>query len=234
MQNNLKVNTKIFFSRLFRDYFISYFLISFGLLLFFLGFGSTIFSESQYYLDKITNTTYVLDNMPSNSPEAKKPDNLLNLLTYGRVVKLKPVSTNDIIIEKIGVNAPVIKNVSVDDEEKYFEALKMGVAHAKGKPFFGEVGNVYLFAHSSLEFWKLGPYATVFNQIRRLENGDVIHTYASGKRYDYVVFDKYVVKGFDLTPIKENYSTSVLTLQTCDPPGTQLNRLIVKARLINY
>ncbi len=221
-------------SRLFRDYFISYFLIVFGILLFTLSFGSTLFSEFEYVKDQILHTKYELSD--SNTPiiEENKPNNLLNSLLYGRSVKLKPVSTNAIIITKIGVNAPVIKNVSITNEDQYFDALKRGVAHAKGKPFFGENGNVYLFAHSSLEFWKLGPYATIFNQLRKLEIGDVVHTYVSGKRYDYVIFEKTIVKGFDLSPLLENYQTSVLTLQTCDPPGTQINRLIVKAKIVNY
>jgi LPXTG-site transpeptidase (sortase) family protein len=220
-----------FFTKTFRQFFIYYFLIILGFTLIALAFGSTIYSEISFYASKILRTNYVL--VEDSSAKEGSTKNVFSALITGQEVNIKPATKDSIVIEKIGVSAPVIKNVSVLNEDAYFNALKKGVAHAQGKAYFGEVGNVYLFAHSSIEFWKMGPYATVFNQIRRLENGDIIHTYSNGVRYDYVVFDKQVVQGFDTSPYEANYSTSVLTLQTCDPPGTQLNRLIVRARLVN-
>lgn len=230
-KNNLKNKIKIIISKKFRLYFISYFLIFGGFTLVSLSFGSTIYSEYHYYLDKTLRTNYVINK--KSSIEKKSDSNFLKNLILGQTVSLTPPSPNSIIIEKIGVAAPIILNVSVTDENEYFEALKQGVAHAKGKALPGQVGNVYLFAHSSIEFWKMGPYATVFNQVRRLENGDIIYLFYKNEIYKYEVFNKYVVEGFDLKPYSQNYSESVLTLQTCDPPGTQLNRLIVTARLIN-
>lgn len=224
--------SSIITTKLFRQFFIYYFLIVLGVTLIVLAFGNTILNELKYDLVRLTNTKYVLQTT-SQTQENKPNSSLFKALITGQEVTLKPPAPNSIVIEKIGVAAPIIKNVSVTNEQEYFEALKEGVAHAQGKAFFGETGNVYLFAHSSIEFWKMGPYATVFNQIRRLENGDIIHTFNNGKRYDYVVFDKEIVQGFDVSPYEADYSTSVLTLQTCDPPGTQLNRLIVRARLVS-
>lgn len=198
-----------------------------------LAFGNTILNELKYDLVKVTDTKYVLQSPNTNTGQNQPNSNLFKALITGQEVSLKPPSPNAIVIEKIGVAAPVIKDVSVTDEKEYFEALKKGVAHARGKAFFGERGNVYLFAHSSIEFWKMGPYATVFNQIRKLEKGDIIHTFNNGKRYDYVVYDKKIVPGFDTSPYKADYPTSILTLQTCDPPGTQLNRLIIRARMVS-
>lgn len=223
-----KIKYKVFFTKNFRLFFASYFLIFSGFVLTILSFGSTIASEYNYYLNKVLRTNYVLEENDSKSRQS-----WLNDLIKGQTVSLNPVTQNSIVIEKIGVSAPIILNVSVVDENEYFDALKKGVAHAVGKSYPGEIGNVYLFAHSSIEFWKMGPYATVFNQIRRLENGDIVHIFYKNKKYDYVVFEKKVVSGFDLLPYEAQYNESILTLQTCDPPGTQLNRLIVKARLIN-
>jgi len=196
-----------------------------------LGFGSTILSEIHYYTDKITGVKYVLDE--NNKSDTGKTGIFSQV--FNREVDLKPVNQDfSIIIEKIGVDAPVIKNVSVVNEKEYFEALKKGVAHAKGKSLPGENGNVFLFAHSSIEFWKMGPYATVFNQLRRLENNDIIYLVYQGREYKYRVFNKLVVSGFDTKPYDLDYKLgSVLTLQTCDPPGTTFNRLIIRAYLVN-
>ena len=227
---------------LFKKYFVAYLLIITGIFIIVLALGSSILSEVKYYYDKAIGREYVFVPKGSVPPSVKKSTlktkttktekrGFLFSKLLAKKVPLKPVDSNfGIIIEKIGVNAPIIKNVSVTDEDAYFEALKKGVAHAKGIP--GRVGNTYLFAHSSIEFWKMGPYATVFNQLRRLDTNDVIYVMYRGRAYKYVVKEKFVVKGFDTSPLLKEYKKdSVLTLQTCDPPGTTLNRLIVRAYL---
>jgi len=111
------------------------------------------------------------------------------------------------------------------------EALSRGVAHAKGTALPGEVGNVYLFAHSSLNFWQLGKYATVFNLLRKLEPGDKIVLFYEGRRYNYIVTKREIVPRFNTKPLLKRVSEPTLTLQTCYPPGTTLNRLIITAKL---
>lgn len=141
-----------------------------------------------------------------------------------------PKSTEfGIIIPKINVNAPIVKNVNTAKREEYMEALRHGVAHAKDTATPDHTGNVYLFAHSTLNFWELGEYATVFTLLHRLNLGDRIVLFYQGARYDYEVTAKEIVPGFDLTPLNRKSLRSVLTLQTCDPPGTTLRRLIITA-----
>jgi len=217
-------------SKAFGLYFISYLLIVGGLLMMILGFGSTIISELDYYLDRMIGIKYTF----SNNITDQKEDKSIFATLLEKEVNIKPVNQDfTIIIEKIGVNAPVIENISVVDEKEYFEALKHGVAQAKGKGLPGKPGNTFLFAHSSIEFWKMGPYATVFNQLRRLERWDDIYLVYKGEVYKYKVFYKHVVNGFDTKPYELDYTHgSILTLQTCDPPGTTINRLIVRAYLV--
>lgn len=147
-------------------------------------------------------------------------------------LKVTPVSTDfGIVIEKIDVNAPIIPDVPVANKQAYLSALQKGVAHAAGTPKPGEPGNTYLFAHSSLDFWNYGPYSGVFNLLRKLEIGDRIVVFYQGKRFDYYVTSKEIVSGFDTEPLARDFSTPHLTLQTCDPPGIALNRMIVTAEL---
>jgi len=149
-------------------------------------------------------------------------------------ITLEPVDRNfGIVIEKIGVNAPVIKNVSVTDATAYNNALRFGVAHAEGSALPSDPrGNIYLFAHSSLNFWQLGHYATVFNLLRKLTAGDKVHIFYENKDYVYTVIDKQVVTGFDTYSLERKTIEPVLTLQTCDPPGTTINRLVITAKLV--
>ncbi len=154
------------------------------------------------------------------------------LLAKPTPLKVAPVSEEfGVIIEKIGVNAPVVEDINMANKAEYLAALEHGVAHAKYTAKPGQVGNCYLFAHSALDFWNYGPYGAVFNLLRKLEPGDRVVIFYRGERFDYEVEEKEVVSGFDVSPLLRTYATPHLTLQTCDPPGVALNRLVVTAKL---
>lgn len=143
-----------------------------------------------------------------------------------------PKDTNfGIVIEKINANAKVISDVDPGNEKDYAQALSKGVAHAKGTSFPGQKGNIYLFSHSVDAPWNIVRFNAVFYLLGKLDKGDRIIMFYQGKRYDYFVFDKSVVSPEDTNFLTDSYSDSVLTLQTCDPPGTLLNRLVVRAKL---
>ena len=144
-----------------------------------------------------------------------------------------PINTqNSIIIEKIDVNSPVVYNVSVTDRDEYFSALENGVAHAFGTPKPGtEPGNSYLFAHSTPNPLEIKRYGAVFTLLNKLELNDRITVFSDGVRYDYVITDSKIVKSFDLSPLLDPVDSPTLTLQTCDPPGIPINRLIIRAEL---
>ena len=75
-------------------------------------------------------------------------------LLSSKPIRVKPVNTDfSIVIEKIGVNAPIVADVTVTNEDAYNNALKDGVAHALVSDYPSqEPGNVYLFAHSAINF----------------------------------------------------------------------------------
>ena len=200
-----------------------------GIFIAFISFWPVIKEESLFYFRNFRGITYSLDK--GLQEEKFSP---FGLLVNGPTpLKVYPVSPDfGIVIEKIGVNAPVVANVNVARYSEYFEALKNGVAHAQGTVRPGEVGNTYLFAHSALDFWNFGRYAMVFTMLHKLEIGDRIVLFYEGRRYDYEVLQKEIFKSFDTTPLNRDYTEPFLTLQTCDPPGTALNRLIVTARLV--
>lgn len=132
-----------------------------------------------------------------------------------------------IIIPKIGAAAPIIDNVDSQIPANYLPALKKGVAHAKGTAYPGEVGNTYLFAHSTDSFLNVNRYNAVFYLIGKLQKGDEIDVWYKGKEYKYAVSDKRVVAPNASEYLGPQGMGNTLTLQTCYPPGTTIGRLVV-------
>lgn len=190
--------------------------------------------EFLYYYRRFRGIEYTLEEPSDHPPLADQPSPFSTLRTQPTPLKITPKSTDfGIVIEKIGVNAPIVADVDTTSREAYMEAMRYGVAHAKTTAKPDEVGNVYLFAHSTLNFWEFGEYATVFTTLHQLAPGDKIVIFYKGKRYDYRVAEKEIVPGFDLTPLTRTSSRNLLTLQTCDPPGTTWRRLIIIAELVS-
>lgn len=210
--------------------FIANLLILAGLLMLLLAYGPLLVDEAMYWLKDQKNQEIVFNREVPNAVY----DSVFARLISSQPIKLDPVNTDfALIIEKLGVNVPIVADVSVTDEDEYLRALKDGVAHANVTDYPSEKsGNVYLFAHSALNFWDFGKYAKVFNLLRKLEVGDKIHVVYQGKVYEYSVMSVENYKGWNIYPLTRKTIEPLLTLQTCDPPGTTLNRLIVTSKLV--
>jgi sortase A len=134
-----------------------------------------------------------------------------------------------LFIPKIGASSPVMANIDPGNQQKYDQALKIGVAHAAGTGFPGMGETIYLFAHSTDAPWNIIRYNAVFYLLRELELEDQVIVFFSGKRFNYRVFDKKIVSASE-TGFFSNQGEEILILQTCWPPGTTLRRLLVFAR----
>jgi LPXTG-site transpeptidase (sortase) family protein len=187
-------------------------------------------NEFLYYYRHFRGMEYHLEETataPPSAPPSSTPRTPPEPLT------IVPADTDfGIVIERTGVNAPIVPDVDTNSHADYMEAMRHGVAHAQGTAKPNEIGNVYLFAHSTLNFWEFGPYATVFTTLHQIVPGDKIVLFYQNKRYDYRVEEKEIVPGFDMTPLDRESSRRILTLQTCDPPGATWRRLIVIAELV--
>lgn len=135
-----------------------------------------------------------------------------------------------IFIPRIDALAKVIPSVDPQNPEKYQKALTQGVAHALGSSLPDEKGNIFIFSHSSLDFYLANRYNSVFYLLGKLEIGDLIYLSYKNKLYTYQVTAKKVVEAQETEYLKSG-SGRVLTLMTCWPPGTSLKRLIVRAQL---
>jgi LPXTG-site transpeptidase (sortase) family protein len=209
---------------------LSNFMIAAGFLLLWLTFGAILKDEAWFYLKEAKGQKLSLFNREEDAIE----DSVFARFLTSRPIFIEPVNKDfSIVIERIGVNAPIVADVSITDEKAYNEALRTGIAHASTSKYpSNKPGNVYLFAHASINFWRLGKYANVFNLVRKLDLGDRIHIFYKGDPYVYEVVNKETMKGWNTYPITRSVVEPILTLQTCDPPGTTLNRMVVTAKLI--
>ena len=145
-------------------------------------------------------------------------------------LEVNPVNPEfSIIIPKINVNVKVIKNVDAFDSKIYQPALTQGVAHAKNTSTPDQVGNTFIFAHSAGNWYQANQFNAVFYLLNKLETGDEIIVFYQSQKYNYIVKETKKVKGNESSYMLNSSNQKQLTLMTCWPPGTTLNRLIVIA-----
>ncbi len=200
-----------------------------GLLYLLVSFYPVLSVQAQYYWGQWANrgeSEYVVSD--------PKPTPVVPTIGEGPALPVAPVSTDfSIVIPKLNINAPIVPDVNPADKKAYLRALDDGVAHALGTVKPGQVGNSYIFAHSTANLLNIERYAAVFTLLNKLEVGDRITTFYAGRRFDYAVSKSYIVDFTNVTPLTNTYDRPVLTLQTCDPPGTEFQRLIIQAELIS-
>jgi sortase A len=140
-----------------------------------------------------------------------------------------------LIIPKINVDVPV-DYTAKSDYDSQMKAMENGVAYfgipgADSKP--GQIGNTVISGHSSNDIIDQGSYKFIFARLDHLTNGDTIYLNYKGKRYVYSVTKKEVVKPTEINKLVYTTTKPMLTLITCTPLGTSLNRLLVTAEQIS-
>lgn len=198
---------------------VSGILIFIGFLILAFIFAPVLTQEAKYQFDQISHVQYVVGTE--------------QLSTFQKPL-IPPNMDFSIMIPKIGAVAPVIANVDATNSINYLPALRKGVAQASGTAYPGEIGNIFLFAHSTDAFYDVSRYNAVFFLIGKLNSGDEIDIYFKSNLYKYSVYDKQVVSADSsqyLGTLIQGEQT--LTLQTCYPPGTTLERLVVLAKRLS-
>lgn len=135
---------------------------------------------------------------------------------------------NHLYIPKINVDAPIIWQV---DPAVMLEKLRAGITHYNGTSLPGQSGNVVITGHSSNFWWDPGQYKQVFALLDQLAIGDKIVLTSQKQFYIYEVEKTLVVNPGQIEVLNPT-DHSILTLLTCTPVGTTINRLIVQAKQI--
>jgi len=165
------------------------------------------------------------------SPGNIDPQNIVVDPTTNVSVPADPL----LIIPKINVNVPVLYGVG-NDYNSQMAAMTKGVAQfaipgANSLP--GQQGNLVLAGHSSNDLLDTGDYKFIFAQLDALQVGDSVYLNYNSIRYTYTVTKKQVVSPTDVSALVYPTTTPTLTLLTCTPVGTALNRLLVTAQQVS-
>ena len=140
---------------------------------------------------------------------------------------------NRIIIPQIGKNIPLldIKQRSVSGEKELenimMKELEDWVVRYPGSTRPGVEWNTFIFGHSSNYPWIKWDYNDVFSNLNQLKFWDEVIVYYGQDKYTYKIKEKKVIKPGDTKILKRNKGKDELTLMTCWPVGTTLNRLIL-------
>lgn len=235
---------------------IGNFLVLFAVFGVFATFGPAMQAEAKYRISQVRGVKYVVAEsssdqasitpipdtlqpttttilQPSPTPVSQEGPSFASVLSGPKEQVLIPPDPNfSLVIPKIGASAKVFPNVDPSSEEEFLPLLNKGIAHAKGTVFPGVPGNTYLFAHSTDNWWNVGRYNAVFYLLKDLAPGDEIVVFFEGRRYNYIVIEKKTVAPTDVTALVSSHDgPEQLVLQTCWPPGTTWERLLVMARL---
>jgi len=127
-------------------------------------------------------------------------------------------------IPALGVKEVVVQGVTD-------QALNVGAGHYPQTPLPGQVGNVAIAGHRTMN-------GHPFGDLNKLVAGDKVILQTPFNSYTYTVlppFDghnnPWIVQPTDWSVISFPTQEKFLTLTTCNPPGQQTNRLVARAVL---
>ena len=177
------------------------------------------------------NRVFIANVQAYVAPGSLDPQNIVIDPTADTVVSSDP----RLIIPKINVDVPVLYDVGTDNASQ-MAAMEKGVAHfpipgANSHP--GEIGNTVIAGHSSNDLFDPGAYKFIFAQLEKLQVGDTIYANYNGKRYTYVITRTETVKPNEVNKLIYPTDKPVMTLITCTPLGTALNRLLITAEQVS-
>lgn len=194
-------------------------------------FIPTLRLESSYAIKQAA--AYVHASESAAKPLPKSVPVVFNPLVAPDGSVITPVNRDfSLVIPAIGVNAPVVANVDPSTPGVYNTALLQGVAHASTSMLPDADGTVYLFSHSTNYDWFVRDLNAVFYLLKNLKKGDVIVLIYKGKEYTYSLRETRVVAPSEISYLVHQTNKKSLILQTCWPPGSVSERLLVFADLI--
>ena len=162
--------------------------------------------------------------------------------TLGDAVRLFPQSANvaaaplpdnaRLVIDKIGVDAPIIFEQSTDQDVIY-KRLEDGVVNYSSSAKPGNPGAAVILGHSSAYPWYKGEFGAVFALLNKLKPGDRFYAqYEDNRIFVYEVAQSVVFNPFQedsrLNELELLQGDSIILI-SCYPVGTSYLRIAVRA-----
>lgn len=146
--------------------------------------------------------------------------------------------TNRVVIPKIGKNIPLldVENRNIDWQNElndiFMKELEKGIIRYPGSSKPGEDWVSFIFGHSSNLPWMKWDYNDIFSTLDNVVYGDEVIVYYGQEKFTYKIREKKVIRPWDVSVLKRNENRSEISLMTCWPVWTTLNRLIVTWELV--
>lgn len=159
------------------------------------------------------------------------------LFPLAKDVEVKPLpSRARLVIDSIGIDAPLVFDVAPDNDTIY-KNLERGVVHYSNTPKPGVRGVSVVLGHSSAYPWYKGKYGSVFALLGKLKPGDTFYVqYEDGRLFVFkvkgaIVFNPFVADD-RVTELERADGTNIVLI-SCWPVGTNYRRIAVQAQLIS-
>ncbi|MCX6792089.1 MAG: sortase [Candidatus Gottesmanbacteria bacterium] len=187
--------------------------------------------ETRYLLSQARDKIFQLATPVRSAPSENKT--VIDPLRTANGSVIQPVNTEfAIVVPKIGINAPIVEGVDPNNPKEYTQVLATGVAQSLTSFTPDKSGTVYLFSHSTNYDWFVNDLNAVFYLLKNLEDGDYIVLFYKGVRYTYRLTEKRVVSAGEISYLVPQAGKRNLILQTCWPPGSVTERLLLFADLV--
>lgn len=160
----------------------------------------------------------------------------IRLLPLGENVAPKPLPGKArLVIDSIGVSAPIVFGVP-DDNDVIYDNLEKGVVHYSNTAKPGAPGTAIILGHSSAYPWYRGDYGAVFALLSKLKPGDRFYVqYEDNRTFVYEMKESLIFNPFAndqrLTDL-ESAPGNHLILISCYPVGTNYRRIAIQAEQI--
>ncbi len=187
----------------------------------------------------------VIEKIQTKKVEDKKTEDL-SIKKYKKELNSKDIDLdieitpyeNRIVIPKIGKNIPLldVKNREVENEHEleniFMKELENGVVRYPWSAIPWENWTTFIFWHSSNFPWIKWDFNEVFATLNNVVYDDEIIIYYWQKKYKYKVKEKKVITPWDVSVLKRNKNKNEVSIMTCWPIWTTLNRLIITWELV--
>lgn len=135
-----------------------------------------------------------------------------------------------IVIPRIGVNTS-IENPAASDLTTLDNALLLGAVRYPGSALLGQDSTMFLFGHQSNLPVVRNPAFKAFNDLQKLDAGDIIRIQSATTEYQYRVLSVELVLAEEaLIPLSS--SEKRLILSTCNSFGDPGERYVVEAEFV--
>lgn len=157
----------------------------------------------------------------------------IRLLPLAESVKAKPLPNEALlVIDAIGVRAPIVFGVAPDNDTIY-KQLENGVVHYSTTAKPGLPGTAVILGHSSAYPWYRGDYGAVFALLGKLKVGERFYVqYGDNRSFIFEMKESLIFNPFAndsrLADLETQPGNNIILI-SCYPVGTNYKRIAILA-----